>query len=154
MLWVGFKGQDHIVGPTTINSHPFHSMSNGPRILGIWPFHNLTLKFQGQDHSPRSHSGFNILLIPIPFGPCQSTLPFWRCSFLKFWKSKVKVMGEVKVQSHKVGPTSYWLTSLSFHVNHSPHCRDTAFSKVDFEIQGQVQSGFNILLTHIPFVPW
>ena len=30
-------------------------------------------------------------------------------------------MGEVKVQSHKVGPTSYRLTFLAFHVNRSSH---------------------------------
>ena len=119
-------------------------------------------------------------------------------------------MVEVKVESHKVGVTSYRLTSFSFHVNRSSHSLDTAFSKFDPEnpksrswlrwtlkvttwvqhsidshpfnsmsighpipeiwlfqnltlkIQGQglgwgehwkSQSGCNILLTHIPFVP-
>ena len=46
-------------------------------------------------------------------------------------KSKVKVMGEVKVESHKVGVTSYRLTSLSFHVNRPFHSWDTAFSNFD-----------------------
>ena len=45
----------------------------------------------------------------------------------------VKVMGEGNVESHKVGVTSYWLTSLSFHVNRPSHSWDTAFSKFDLE---------------------
>ena len=49
------------------------------------------------------------------------------------WKSRVKVMGEVTVQSHNVGLTSYRLTSLSFHVNQPSHSWDTAFSKFDLE---------------------
>ena len=41
----------------------------------------------------------NILSTHIPFIPCWSALPVMRCSYLKIWpwKSKVKVMGEVKV---------------------------------------------------------
>ena len=119
-------------------------------------------------------------------------------------------MGEVKVWSHNVSLTFYWLTSVSFHVNRPSHSWDTAFSKFDLEnprsrswvrwtmkvttwvqhsinshpfnsmsighpipeirpfqnltlkIQGQghgwgvrwkLQSGCNILSTHIPFVP-
>ena len=40
-------------------------------------------------------------------------------------------MGEVKIQSHKVGPISYRLTSLSFQVNRPSHSWDTAFSTFD-----------------------
>ena len=94
-----------------------------------------------------------------------SALPFLRCSYLKDWpwKSKVKVMGEVKVQSHNVSlTTSYRLTSHSFHVNLASHCWVTTFSKFDLEIQGsrswvrsqlKSQWGSNILLTQIPFAP-
>ena len=62
-------------------------------------------------------------------------VPFLRYDFFKIWpwKSKVKVRVEVKVQSHKVGVTSYRLTSLSFHVNRPSHSWDTAFSKFDLE---------------------
>ena len=49
------------------------------------------------------------------------------------WKSKVKVMGEVKVWSHNVSLTFYQLTSLSFHVNQPSHSWDTTFSKFDLE---------------------
>ena len=37
------------------------------------------------------------------------------------WKSKVKVMEEVNIESHNMGPTFYQLTSLSFHVNQPSH---------------------------------
>ena len=49
------------------------------------------------------------------------------------WKSKFKVMVEVKVESYKVGVTSCRLTCLSFHVNWPSHSWDTAFSKFDLE---------------------
>ena len=71
-------------------------------------------------------------------------------------------MGEVTAQSHNVGLTSYWLTSLSFHVNRSSHSWDTAFLKFDLENQGScslVRSQFkvkmraSILSTHILFDP-
>ena len=112
-------------------------MSVGPPILEILLFHNLTLEVQGQAHSWRSHSGFNILLTHIPFVSCKSTLPSLRYSFHKIWilKSKVNVMDEVKIQSHKVGTTSYWLTSLLFHVNQSSHSWDMAFTWPKFGLE-------------------
>ena len=79
------------------------------------------------------------------------------------WKSKVKVMGEVTVQSHNVGLTSYRLTSLSFHVKRASHSWVTTFfENLTLKIKGQghgcghsskSQSGSNILSIHIPFVP-
>ena len=42
-------------------------------------------------------------------------------------------MGEVDIESHKVGVTSYRLTSLSFHVKRPSHSWDTTFSKFDLE---------------------
>ena len=55
----------------------------------------------------------------IPFVPSQLTLLFLIYGNMKIWpwKSKSKVMCKVKGQDHIVGPTTYWLTSLSFHVN-------------------------------------
>ena len=119
-----------------MDSHPF--MSIQPLIPMIELFKYLTFKIQGQSHSSRSHNRYNILSTHIPFIPCWSALPFLRCSCLKNWpwKFKVKVMGEVKVQSHNMGLTSYRLTSLSFHVNRPSHSWDTAFSKFDLENQG------------------
>ena len=52
------------------------------------------------------------------------------------WKSRVKVMGEVTVQSHNVGLTSYRLISLWFHVNRPSHSWDIAFSKFVPKDQG------------------
>ena len=84
---------------------------------------------------------FNTIVHPtsypthIPFIPSESTLPFLRYSNFNIlpWKSKVKVMAEVKVWSHNVGVTSYRLASLSFHVNRPSHSWYTAFSKFDLE---------------------
>ena len=125
-----------------IDSHPFRSMSIGPPIPEIQHLQNLTLKIKvqghGWGHSLKSQCGSNILSTHIPFVPCQSALPFMSYDFFKIWpwKSKVKVMGEVTVQSHNAGLASYWLTPLSFHVNRPSHSWDTAFSKFDLENQG------------------
>ena len=144
-------------------------MSIGPPIPEIQHFQNLTLKIKGQGHgwgrSLKSQCGPNIPSTHIPFIPCQLGIPFLSNDFFKIWpwKSKVKVMGEVTVQSHIVGLASYRLTSLSFHVNRPSHSWDTAFSKFDLENQGsrswwghssKSQCGSNILSTDMPFVPW
>ena len=102
----------------SVDSNPFPSMSICPPIPEIQHFQNLTLKIQGQGHGwsghSKSESGCNILSTHIPFVPCQSAIPFLRYDFFKFWpwKSKVKVMGEVDIKSHSMGPTFYRLTSL------------------------------------------
>ena len=116
-------------------------MSIGPPIPGIQLFQNLTLKFQGQGHkwgqSWKSQRGSNIQSTHIPFLPCQSGIPFLSYDFFKIWpwNSRLKVTGEVTVQSHNVGLTSYRLTSLSFHVNRASHSWVTTFSKFDLENQ-------------------
>ena len=82
--------------------------------------------------SSKSQCGSNILSIHIPFVSCQSALPFLRYSIFKIWpwKSRVKVMGEVTVQSHNVGLTSYRLTSLSIHVQRPSQSWVTTFFKI------------------------
>ena len=121
----------------SIDSHPLNSMSISLLIPEIWLFKNLTLKIQSQGHGWgecwKSQSGCNILSILIPFVPCQSALSFLRYSIFKIWpwKSKVKVMEEVNIESHNTGPTFCQLKSLSFHVNLPSHSWDTAFSKFD-----------------------
>ena len=115
------------------------SMSIMHPIIELWLFHNLTLKIKGQGrgwrHSSKSQRGSNILSTHIHFVPRQPGIPFLSYDFFKIWpwKSTVKVMGEVKVQSHNVGLTSYRLTSFSLHVNRPSHSRDTAFTKYDLE---------------------
>ena len=71
----------------------------------------------------------------IPFIPSESTLPFLSYSNFNILpsKSKVKVMGEVKVWSYNVSLTFYRPTSLSFHVNQPSHSGDMTFSKFDLE---------------------
>ena len=141
-------------------------MSICPRIPGIQLFQNLTLKIQGQGHawgqSLKTQHGSNIQSTHIPFIPCQSGIQFLSYDFSKIlpWKSRVKVMGEVTVQSHNVGLTSYRLTSLSFHVKRPSHSWVTTFWKFDLENQGhgwghssKSKCGSSILSIHIPFVP-
>ena len=82
-------------------------MSIGPPIAELRHFQNLTLKIKGQGHgwgnSSKSQCGSNILSTYIRFVPCQSGIPFLSYDFFKIWpwRSKVKVMGEVTVQSNK-----------------------------------------------------
>ena len=130
-------------------------MSIGPPIPGIQLFQNLTMKIQGQGHkwgqSWKSQRGSNIQSTHIPFAPCQSGIPFLSYNFFKIWpwKSRVKIMGEVKFQSHNVGLTSYRFTSLSFHVNRPSHSWVTTISKFDLANQGSrswVRSHFNVRL--------
>ena len=117
----------------SFNSHPFRSMSIGHPIPELRLFQNLTLKIKGQGNgwgkSWKSQHGSNIQSTHIPFVPCQSGIPFLSYDFFKIWpwKSRVKVMGGVTVQTHNVGLTSYWLTSLSFHVKRASHSWVTTF---------------------------
>ena len=126
----------------SVDSHPFCSTSIEHPFPELWLFQNLTFKIKGQghgwSHSSKSQGGSNILSTHILFVPCQSGIPLLSYDFLKIWpwNSKVKVMGEVTVQSDNVGVTSYWHTSLLFHVNRPSHSWNTAFSKFDLENQG------------------
>ena len=121
----------------SVDLHPFHSMSIWHPIPQLWPFQNLTLKIKGQGHgwvhSSKSQCESNIISTHTPFVPYQSALSLLSCDFFKIWpwKSRVKVMGEVTVQSHNVGLTSYRLTFILFHVNRASHSWDIAFSKFD-----------------------
>ena len=121
-----------------IDSHPFGSMSNGPPIPEIQHFQSLTLKIQGQSHSSRSQSRDNTLSTLIIFVPCQSPVTFLGYNYFKIchWKFKVKVISEVKVESHNVGPTFSRLTTISFHVNRASHSWVATFSKFVLENQG------------------
>ena len=53
--------------------------------------------------------------------------------FKELTLKKFKVMGEVKVKGNNVSLTSYWLTSLWFHVNWPSYSWNTAFSKFDLK---------------------
>ena len=119
-------------------------------------------------HDSRSiplHTQHHIQLTSLSFQVSQPSHS-WVTAISIFlpWKSKVKVMGEVKVWSHNVSLTFYRLTSLSFHVNQPSHSIPEIwlFQNLTLKIQGQGHGrgerwnslhGFNILSTHIPFVP-
>ena len=108
------------------NSHPFHSKWIEP------PPHPPSPPHTPIPHPhPPTHPPTHPPSIPPPLSPH----PFLRYSNFNIlpWKSKVKVMCEVKVESHNMGSTFYRLTSLLFHVNRPTHCWDTTFSKFDLE---------------------
>ena len=116
----------------TLTSYRFTSLSfhvNGPsHSWDIQHFQNFTLKIQSQRHSWRPHSRYNTLLTHITFLQCWRVLAFLYIAIKKFdlENPKVKVMVEVNVESHNMGPTFYWLCiSLSFHVNRPSHSWDT-----------------------------
>ena len=150
-----WKSRVKVMGEITVQSHnvglasnwltPYCSMSIGRHIPDLELFQKLTLKIKGQGHrcghNSKLQCGSDILLTHIPFIWCQPALPFLRYGIFKIWpwKSRVKFMGEVTVQSHNVGLTSYRLISLSFHVNWASHSWDTAFSNLTLKIQGQGQ---------------
>ena len=83
----------------------------------------------------QSHCASNIISNSHPFHSSESNRPFLSYSNFNIlpWKSKVQVIGEVKVWSHNVSPTFYRLTSLSFHVNGPSHSWDMTSSKFDLE---------------------
>ena len=129
------------------------------RLTSLWfhvnrPSHSWDtafLKIDIENPRSRSQSRYNTLSTHIPFVPCRSALPFLGYSNFKIWcwKFKVEVMGEVKVESHDMGPTFSRLTSLSFHVNRASHSWVMTFSKFDLENQGSrswVRSQFNVTM--------
>ena len=103
------QGESHCASNIISNSHPFYFKWVDLPIPEIQQFQYFTFKIQGQGHgwgqSLKSQHGSNILLTHIPFIPCQSAIPFLRYSNFKIWPwiSKVKVMGEVNVESHNIG---------------------------------------------------
>ena len=128
------KIQGHIIGSTSRVLHPFCSKSTSCPFPEIQLFQNLTLKFQGQDHSSKSHSGSNINSHPFRFMSRPSHSWDMAISILDLsWKSKVKVMGEVKIQVQKECATSYRLTFISFHINQQSHSWATSISKFELE---------------------
>ena len=84
-------------------------------------------------HSVDSH--------PFPSMSIGHPIPELRLFKIWPWKSRVKVMGEVTIQSHNVGLTSYRLISLWFHVNRPSHSWDIAFSKFVPKDQGSRSNG-------------
>ena len=62
------------------------------------------------------------------------------------WKSKVKVMGEVKVQGNTLSTTYYSPISILFHVNKLSHSWDMDIYKVKINVAVKVQ-GYIVVLT-------
>ena len=68
--WDKFSRSYNWSNNQSAHMHPVHSKSIGAPISGIRIFQNLTLNFQGQGHSWRSHSVSNILSTRIPLTLC------------------------------------------------------------------------------------
>ena len=86
-------------------------------------------------------------------------LGIWLFDNFIFWKSKVKILAE----GHIVGSKSWWLTSISFHVNRSSHSWDMSIlkiwpwkkSKVKVKAQGHIVGSTSYGLTSLLFhVNW
>ena len=120
-------------------------MSIGPPIPEIQHFQNLTLKIKGQSHgwghSSKSQCGSSILSTRIPFVPCQSALPFLIYSIFKIWpwESRVKVIGEVTVQSQNVGLASYYSHPFRSMSIGPPIPEIQHFQNLALKIKGQGQ---------------
>ena len=91
-------------------------------------------------------------------------IPYLRYSIFKIWpwKSKVKVMGEVNVENHNMGPQSIDSHPFCFMSIGHPIPKIRLFENLTLKMQGQghgwgehwkSQHGSNILLTHIHFIP-
>ena len=134
-------------------------MSIGHRIPELRLFQNLTMKIKGQGdgwgHTSESQCRSNILSTHIPLSPCQSGIPFLSYDFYKIWpwKSRVKVMGEVTLQSQNGGLISYRLTFLSLYVNRPSHSWDTAFSKFDLENPGSRSNDHDVAQLQVQTIP-
>ena len=89
-----------------------------------WPIYLPCTVTQGQ-----AHHESDIVSNSHLFYSKSINLPVPKIWLLKIWpwKSKVKVMGEIKVLSHKLSPTSYPLTFFWFHVNSPSYCYAKAF---------------------------
>ena len=128
--------------------HPLDRWTNNPFMgqqVGNCKFHIDPLLGWSICHAPwpkvnptvhRTWYPFNT-----PFIPSQTTLPFLRYSNFNIlpWKSKVKVIGEVKVQSHNMGATSYRFKSRFYHVNPPSHSYDIDFFFQNFTLKIYVQ---------------
>ena len=120
-----------------------------PPIPGIQLFQNLTLEGHGWSQSWKSQHGPHIQSTHIPFNPCQSGIPFLSYYFFKIWpwKSKVKVMGEVTVQSLMTMMLRSF-RSREFHrtlngINPSSSIRDMGSAK-----SGPSAAWFDMFLAH------
>ena len=127
-----WKSKVKVMGEVEVPSHNLSLTSwTSYRLTSLWfhvkwPSHSWDTafsKFDLENPRSRSQSRDNTLSTLIPFVPCQSPVTFLGYSYFKIWhwKFKVKVISEVKVESHNVGPTFSRLTSISFDVNRASH---------------------------------
>ena len=98
---------------------------------------------------------FNIVSNSHLFHSKSFDLPIPKIWYSKIWqwKSKVKFMGEVKVQSHNLGPISYRLPSFWFHVKPPSYCYDRPFKHLTFKSKVKViAQGHLVWITSYPLI--
>ena len=96
--------------------------------FSLWPLNSkISLPSHCRGQSSRSHSGSNTVSVSHPFHSMSNGPPIPNIWLFEIWpwKSKFKIIGEVKDQGHRVDPASYRLTSLLFHVNRPPYSQDS-----------------------------
>ena len=114
-------------------SHPFRSMSTSPHIPEIWWCQNFTMQMYGQGHGCVSFKVTEPTQDPVDWRhSCFTSNRLWY-SYFKIWpwKSRVKVMAEVKCRDHVLGSASSRLTPVPLHINRTINSWDTAISKFD-----------------------
>ena len=137
--------QSHNMGITSYRLTSFSFHVNRPSHSWDTAFSNFDLKNQGSRSwvwsQFKSHWWSNILSTHILFVPCQWGIPFLSYDFFLIWpwKSRVKVIGEVTVQSHNVGLASYRLTSLCSMSTGPPIPEIQHFQNLTLKIKGQGQ---------------
>ena len=77
----------------------------------------------------QAHCASKIVSNSYPFHSKSADIPIPIIRLLKMCprQSEIKIMGEVKVDSHNLGPLFYRLTSFWFHVNPPAYSYDRAF---------------------------
>ena len=120
---------------------------------------NFTLKMEGQCHSSRSNNGSNILKTSLSFHVNRSSYS-WYIAFSNFdienqrsgsWvRSNFKVTKWIKLS---IDLSPFRSISIGHHIPEIGHFQNKTLKIKSQAHSSRSQSGSNILLTHISFVP-
>ena len=124
---------------TSPSFHDNRSSHSWDTAFSKFDLENPKVKLKAQDHIVGPTSYQLTSLFSMFIDPPIPEIQLFKNLTVKIWrlKSKVKVMGEVKVQSHKVCPISYRFISLFFHVNQPSYSCNMFFQHLTLKIQGQ-----------------
>ena len=122
------KAQGCKVCPTSYLTHIPFIQCQSTLIPEIWLFENLTMKTRSMLWGRSNIQITKWVWLPHPFRSMSIGHPIYEIWLFKIWPQKSK--DKIRAEGHTVGPPSYWLTSLLFHVNQHSHSRHTAFLKI------------------------